>query len=205
MICFVYDANSVARTYIDDIGTITLTQLYNYPDSLIMIPEIAPIETTSAWLSLCDEGLIGNDQYQLAQTLLEDDINSGKFKLVDFELQHISVARRLLERHRPIPGVRRKLKGADSVYLATAVLLADSMRPGGVRVILVTSDMALYQSALSEPNLEAFHFWTCQCSKCGRIDIPTKMKEHQCPDPTCDFVCFPCCLANCKSVYVVGF
>ena len=205
MICFVYDANSVARTYIDDMGTANLTQLYNYPDSLIMMPEIAPIETTSAWLSLCDEGLISNDQYQVAQTLLEDDINSGKFKLVDFELHHISVARQLLERHRPIPGVRRKLKGADSVYLATAVLLADSMKPAGVRVILITSDMALYQSALSEPNLEAFHFWTCQCPKCGQIDIPTKMKKHQCSNPRCTFACFPCCLTNCKSVYVVKF
>jgi len=124
---------------------------------------------------------------------------------VDFELQYISVARRLLERHRPIPGVRRKLKGADSVYLATAVLLAESLKPSGVRVILVTSDMALYQSALPEPNVEAFHFWTCQCPKCGRIDIPTKMKEHQCPNPKCTFACIPCCLANCKSAYVVGF
>jgi hypothetical protein len=205
MICFVYDANSVARTYIDDIGTANLTQLYNYPDSLIMMPEIAPIETTSAWLSLCDEGFISNDQYQVVQTLLKDDINRGKFKLVDFELRHISVARQLLERYRPIPGVRRKLKGADSVYLATAVLLADSMKPAGARVILVSSDIALYQSALSEPNLEAFHFWTCQCPKCGQIDIPTKMKEHQCPNPTCAFACFPCCLANCESVYVVRF
>jgi hypothetical protein len=102
MICFVYDANSVARTYIDDIGTANLMQLYNYPDSLIMMPEIAPIETTSAWLSLCDEGVISSDQYQLAQTLLEDDINSGKFKLVDFELHHVFVVRQLLEHHRPI-------------------------------------------------------------------------------------------------------
>jgi len=202
---FVYDANAVARIYFPDIGTYNLKQIVSLPDKAILIPRLAQIESCSAFLEAVDQGHITQREYNFVKQRLNSDIARNILQVVELDDKQALKAQELLERHRPIPGVRRKLKGADSVYLATAVLLADSMKPAGVRVILVTSDIALYQSALSEPNLEAFHFWTCQCPKCGRIDIPAKMKEHQCPNPKCAFACIPCCLANCKSEYVVRF
>ncbi|MFQ6044040.1 MAG: type II toxin-antitoxin system VapC family toxin [Candidatus Poribacteria bacterium] len=202
---FVYDANAVARIYFPDIGTDNLKQIASLPDKAILIPRLAQIESCSAFLEAVDQGHITQREYNFVKRRLNSDIARDVLQVVELDNKQALKAQELLERHRPIPGVRRKLKGADSVYLATAVLLADSMKPVDVRVILVTSDMALYQSALSEPNVEAFHFWTCQCPKCGQIDIPTKMKEHQCPNPKCTFACISCCLANCKSAYVVGF
>ena len=70
MIWFVYDANAIARTYINDIGSRNLKQIYGYPDSEIIILEIAPVEATSALLQTVDMNLITMIQYQLARMLL---------------------------------------------------------------------------------------------------------------------------------------
>jgi len=207
MIWFVYDANAVARTYIDDIGSRNLKQIYGYPDSRIIIPEIAPIEATSALLQTVDMNLITMAQYQLARELLNHDIGDRKFDTIDFDDNQSNIARSLLERYRSISGVRRALKGADSIYLATAVHIALTTKSTDMRVMLVTSDTALYQAASSESNIEAFHFWTCDMGcDCGVSVIPRKGKPTQ-PNacPSCGKICPECRFDLCPSKYVASF
>jgi len=207
MIWFVYDANAVARTYINDIGSRNLKQIYGYPDSKIIIPEIASVEATSALLQTVDMNLITMIQYQLARMLLNHDIGIRKFDTIDFDANQSNIARLLLERYRPVPGVRRALKGVDSIYLATAVYTALTTKPASIRVILITSDMALYQAASAEPDIEAFHFWTCDMGcDCGVSVIPRKGKPRR-PNtcPSCGKVCPECKFDLCTSKYVVSF
>jgi len=207
MIWFVYDANAIARTYINDIGSRNLKQIYGYPDSEIIILEIAPVEATSALLQTVDMNLITMIQYQLARMLLNHDIGIRKFDTIDFDANQSNIARLLLERYRPIPGVRRALRGVDSIYLATAVHIALTTKPTGVRVILITSYMALYQAASAEPDIEAFHFWTCDMGcDCGVSVIPRKGKPtllNTCP--SCEKVCHECRFDLCPSKHIVNF
>ena len=116
----------------------------------------------------------------------------------------ILTAQRLLGRYCPMPGVRRKLKGADSIYLATAVHLARLLKPLNGRIILVTSDQALYQAAQAEPEVEAFHFWTCDLGcACGVAIIPVKGQRNTCPH--CGQACALCQYEGCPSRYTVAF
>jgi len=132
--------------YFPDIGTRNLLQIYAYPDSKILVPHIAYPETTSVLISALNQSLIDDHQYRLAKAGLSDDLLSRKILLVETSDAHVSASTKLLEKHKRQPG-RMKLSGADALYLALALQLASSLQSFGGRVILVTSDGAIYNSA----------------------------------------------------------
>ena len=203
MIWFVLDANAIARCYFHDIGTRNLLQILRYPESEFIVPDLAQIEAVSATLSCRNEGFLSDDEADAVIGRIAMDFLSGKLVKVDVEEACIQESIRLLKTHKGEPG--RNLSAMDAVYLAVACRLGRAVSPERAKVILVTSDMALYRCALAEASIEAFHFWTCQCPKCGTVLIPTKGKKHHCPGPDCDFECLPCSLANCRSAYTVSF
>ena len=209
MIYFVLDACALARIYFPDIGTRNLLQIYDYPDSKILIPHIAYSETISALISTLNQHLIDDNQYRLAKATLSSDLLSRKISPVGITDNHVSASGWLLEKHKPQPG-RMRLGGADALYLALALKLGSSLQRFGGRVVLVTSDGALYNSALEEPDIEVFHFWTCDLGcQCGTVWIPTK-GSPQPPTPsntclTCGSTCDPCSVERCPSRYQVSF
>jgi predicted nucleic acid-binding protein len=209
MIYFVLDACALARIYFPDIGTRNLLQIYDYPDSKILIPHLAYSETISVLISALNQHFIDDDQYRLAKARLSSDLLSRKILSVEVTDVHISASGRLLEKHKRQPG-RMKLGGADALYLALALQLASSLQHFGGRVILVTSDGALYSAALDEPDIEAFHFWTCDLGcQCGTVWTPIK-GAPQPPKPsntcsTCGATCDICCEERCPSKYRVSF
>jgi len=195
--------------YFPDIGTRNLLQIYAYPDSKILVPHIAYPETTSVLISALNQSLIDDHQYRLAKAGLSDDLLSRKILLVETSDAHVSASTKLLEKHKRQPG-RMKLSGADALYLALALQLASSLQSFGGRVILVTSDGALYNSALDESGIEAFHFWTCDLGcQCDTTWIPIK-GSPQSPKPSntcpvCGVTCDPCSVERCPSRYQVSF
>lgn len=208
MITFLFDACALARRYFEDIGTANIDQIYRYPGSTIAIPNLAYAETTSAIISAYNAGLLDEDNLDDALALLDSDILALRFIKVKVDDEHVFDAAVLLRRHKVVPtgqvGTGKAgIGGADAVYLAIALSLTREARTVGDRLILVTSDGALYQSALDEPELEAFHFWTCQCSSCGHIRIPIKAQDNACP--VCGKLCQPCKLENCDSTFRVDF
>ncbi|MBC8448952.1 MAG: type II toxin-antitoxin system VapC family toxin [Chloroflexi bacterium] len=203
MIWFVLDANAIARCYFQDIGTQNLLQILRYPDSEFIVPDLAQVEAVSATLSCGNAGLLSDDEADAVIGRIAMDFLSGKLVKVDVEEICIQESIRLLKTHKGAPG--RNLGAMDALYLAVACRLSQIVSPAEAKVTLVTSDMALYNCALAEPAVEAFHFWTCQCPQCGIVLIPSKAKAHHCPGPDCDFECLPCSLANCRSAYTVSF
>lgn len=209
MIYFVLDACTLARIYFPDIGTRNLLQIYDYPDSRILIPHIAYTETISVLISALNQRLINDNQYRLTRAALSSDLLSRKIVSIEVTDAHISTSGRLLERHKRQPG-KMKLSGADALYLALALQLASSIQRFDGRVILVTSDGALYKSALDEPDIEVFHFWTCDLGcQCGTILIPVKGSPRP-PKPantcsTCGATCDICSVERCPSNYQVSF
>jgi len=209
MIYFVLDACALARIYFPDIGTRNLLQIYDYPDSKILVPHIAYSETISVLISTLNQRLIDDSQYRLAKARLSSDLLSRKILSVTITDVHVSASEQLLEKHKRQPG-RMKLGGADALYLALALQLATSLQRFGGRVVLVTSDGALYNSALDEPDIEVFHFWTCDLGcRCGTVWIPIKgsprppRPSNTCP--TCGATCDPCSVERCPSRYQVSF
>jgi len=202
MIYFVLDANAAARCYFDDIGTGNMMQILAYSDSLFVVPNIIRVEVTSALLASMNEGLLSRDEVDSAIANMGRDFSRPSFVPIRVSDWHLDAAVELLRTHKGLPG--RNIGGVDAIYLAIACHFG-RMAPPEDKVILVTSDMALYNCALAEPGIEAFHFWTCQCPKCGTVLIPAKGRDHHCPGPDCDFECLPCSLANCRSVYTVSF
>ena len=209
MIYFVLDACALARIYFPDIGTRNLLQIYNYPDSKILVPHIAYSETISVLISALNQRLIDDNQYRLTKAGLSSDLLSGKILSVEITDVHISASEQLLEKHKRQPG-KMKLGGADALYLALALQLASSLQRFGGRVVLVTSDSALYSAALAESGIEAFHFWTCDLGCwCGTVWIPIKGSpqppklSNTCP--SCGTTCEPCSVERCLSRYQVSF
>jgi len=209
MIYFVLDACALARIYFPDIGTRNLLQIYDYPGSKIFVPHIAYSETISVLISALNQRLIDDNQYRLTKAGLSSDLLSGKILSVEITDVHISASERLLEKHKRQPG-KMKLGGADTLYLALALQLASSLQRFGGRVILVTSDNALYNAALDESDIEAFHFWTCDLGcRCGTVWIPIKGS----PQPpklsntcsSCGATCESCGVERCPSGYQVSF
>ncbi len=208
MISFLLDACAMARHYFPDIGTANVDQIFAYPNSIEVIPNLARVETASAMIATFNSGVIGKDVLDLALTTFLDDVQKHKIIEVEVSDQHISDGIHLLQRHKYIPRGQRGtgkagIGGADAVYLAIALSLMREAKETGDRVILVTSDWALYQSALDEPELDVFHFWTCQCGECGNVRIPTKAQDNVCP--VCGKRCQPCRFENCDSTFTVNF
>lgn len=208
MITFLFDACTLARRYFEDIGTANVDQICRYPDSVVAIPNLAYAETTSTIITAHNTGLINEDELGNALTLLDSEVLDSSFTKVKVDDEHIFDAAVLLKQHKIIPKGRTgtgkaAIGGADAVYLAIALALTQEAQRVGDRLILVTSDGALYQSALDEPELEAFHFWTCQCSSCGHIHIPVKARDNVCP--VCGKLCQPCKFENCDSAFKVNF
>jgi len=209
MIYFVLDACALARIYFPDIGTRNLLQIYDYPGSKIFVPHIAYSETISVLISALNQRLIDDNQYRLTKAGLSSDLLSGKILSVEITDVHISASERLLEKHKRQPG-KMKLGGADTLYLALALQLASSLQRFGGRVILVTSDNALYNAALDESDIEAFHFWTCDLGcRCGTVWIPIKGSlqppklSNTCS--SCGATCESCGVERCPSGYQVSF
>jgi hypothetical protein len=70
----------------------------------------------------------------------------------------------------------------------------------------VTSDSALYNSALDEPGIKAFHFWTCDLGcQCGTVWVPIKGSKSPNTCPTCGATCDSCSVERCPSKYQVSF
>jgi len=208
MITFLFDACALARRYFEDIGTANVDQICRYPDSSIAFPNLAYAEATSAIIAAHNAGLLDANELDNALSLLDADVLSAAFIKVKVDDEHISNAATLLRRHKCVPRGQRgtgkaAIGGADAVYLAIALALAREAKKAEDRLILVTSDWALYQSALDEPELEVFHFWTCQCSDCGNVRIPVKAQDNVCP--VCGKPCRPCRLENCDSTFTMGF
>jgi len=206
MIYFVLDACALARIYVPDIGTRNLLQIRDYPDSKLVVPNLAYSETISALVSFINQGLIDEDQYRLAKSGLSTDFLTNKVISAEITDADIKQSEQLLERHKRQPG-RMRLSGADSLYLALASRMSPLLKTLGGRVILVTSDGALYDSALAESEIEAFHFWTCDMGcQCGSEFIPVKGKPKE-PNscPRCGQICPECCYDLCPSTYKVHF
>lgn len=208
MISFLLDACAAARHYFPDIGTNNVDQIFTYPDSTSVIPNFARAETVSAMIAAFNGGLIDSEVLDLALTTFLDDIQERKLIEIKVKDQHISDGVHLLQRHKVIPRGQQGtgkagIGGADAVYLAIARALTREARKMDDRVILITSDGALYQSALDEPGVEVFHFWTCQCSTCSNVRVPVKAKDIICP--VCGKQCRPCQFEHCESTFTVDF
>lgn len=206
MITFLFDACALARRYFEDIGTANVDQICRYPDGSIAFPNLAYAEATSAIIAAHNAGLLDKDELDNALSLLNADVLSATFVKIKVDDEHISDAAVLLRRHKCVPrgqmGTGKAgIGGADAIYLAIALSLAREAKKTGDRLVFVTSDWALYQSALDEPELAVFHFWTCQCNVCGNVRIPVKARDNVCP--VCGKTCQPCRFENCDSTFAV--
>lgn len=208
MILFVLDACAAARRYFPDIGTANIDQIFDYPDSLLVLPNIARAEVVSAIIAAYNAILIDESKLNLAMSRFAIDHQIGKYQIVRVSDAYIDKSIRLLRKHKMVPhgthGTGKAgIGGADSIILSIGVELSKLARHSGDRVIFVTSDWALYSAAIEEPDLEVFHFWTCECSNCGHIRIPKKGCREVCP--SCGKVCSICQLSVCDSRYVARF
>ena len=153
--------------------------------------------------------IITTEQFQEAGRLLARDLSTTKIAGLEVTAHLAAVAAKLVEKHKMRAG-RGKLSGADAVYLALAVDLAEKLIDSANRVILVTSDGPLYESAMDEPEVEAFHFWTSDFgSQCYTVWTPRQGSPHP-PKlantcPTCGTTCDPCSVQTCPSTYRVAF
>ncbi len=80
MIIFVLDACAIARIYFEDIGTRNILQVYNYPDSLLMVPNFAYCKSISAMISALNNRDINVQQYTVAKAGLAYDFNIEKIQ-----------------------------------------------------------------------------------------------------------------------------
>lgn len=206
MILFVLDACAIARVYFKDIGTRNMRQIYVHPQSQMIVPSVALCEVLSTLISAYNNRVLDETQYRASLAAFEGDLKTGKIRSFNVVPAVIELARDLICKHKVQPG-RMGLGGADSIYLALALHLARTVKSYGWRVILVTSDGALYNSAMDESELEAFHFWTCDMGcDCGIELIPIKGKPvspNTCPK--CGKVCSECRYDLCPSRYKVTF
>ena len=208
MIFFVLDACAAARRYFPDIGTANIDQIFDYPDSILVLPNIARSEVVSAIIAAYNATLIDEPKLNLALSRFAIDHQIGKYQIVRVSDVYIDKSIRLLRKHKMVPhgsyGTGKAgIGGADSIILSVGVELGKSVHHSGDRVIFVTSDWALYSAAKDEVDLEVFHFWTCECRDCGYIRIPKKERREVCPN--CRKVCSICQLSICDSRYVVRF
>ncbi len=206
MILFVLDACAVARVYFRDIGTRNMRQIYAYPQSQMIVPSVALCEILSTLISAYNNRVLDGTQYRASRAAFEGDLKRGKIRSFNVVPAVIELARELICKHKVQSG-KMGLGGADSIYLALALHLARIVKSHGWRVILVTSDGALYNSAMDEPELETFHFWTCDMGcNCGVEVIPIKGKPispNTCPN--CGKACPECRYDLCPSRYKVTF
>lgn len=208
MISFLLDACAVARRYFPDIGTANIDQIFAYPNSIRVIPNLARVEAVSAMIAAFNSGVIDREVLDLALTTFLDDVREHAVVEVEVSDQHVSGGIHLLQKHKYVPRGQKgtgkaSIGGVDAVYLDIALMLTREAKRLGDKLILVTSDWALYQSALDEPELETFHFWTCQCSACGNARVPTKERDNVCP--ACGKSCRPCRFESCDSTFAVNF
>ena len=174
---FVLDACAAARRYFLDIGTANIDQIFDYPDSLLVLPNIARAEVVSAIIATYNATLIDEPKFNLAMSRFAIDHQVGKYQIIRVNDAHIGRSVRLLRKHKMVPhgthGTGKAgIGGADSIILSVGVQLAQLVHHSGDRVIFITSDWALYSAAKEEPDLDVFHFWTRECTNCGFIRIP---------------------------------
>lgn len=67
MILFVLDACAAVRRYFPDIGTANIDQIFDYPDSLLVLPNIARAEVVSAIIAAYNAILIDESKLNLSQ------------------------------------------------------------------------------------------------------------------------------------------
>jgi hypothetical protein len=118
MILFVPDACGVARLYFNDIGTRNMLQIYRYPRSRILVPNIAHCEVLSTMISAYNNRVIDQAYYQASRHAFEGDLKRNKITVLNTSPDIVSLARDLICKHKVQPG-RMALGGADSIYLAT--------------------------------------------------------------------------------------
>jgi len=208
MIFFVLDACAAARRYFPDIGTANIDRIFDYPDSLLVLPNIARAEIVSAIIAAYNATLIDEQKLNLAMSKFAIDHQMEKYQIIRVNDAHIDKGIRLLRKHKMVPhgthGTGKAgIGGADSIILSVGVELTKLVNRSVERVIFITSDWALYSSAKEERNLEVFHFWTCECRNCGHVRIPKKGRKELCPN--CGKVCLICQLSVCDSRYAVRF
>jgi len=208
MILFVMDACAAARRYFSDIGTANIDQIFAYPDSVLVIPNIARSEAVSAMIAAYNAMLIDEEMRDSAIVQFANDVQNEMLLELKVNDAHIAESIRLLQRHKAVPrGVhgtgKASIGGADAIILAAATELSSSAKQWDDRAILVTSDRALYNATVDEPEVEVFHFWTCECADCGNVRIPMKGRKETCP--ACGKICPICELNVCDSKYTVTF
>lgn len=202
MIVFVLDACALARIYFEDIGAKNMRQIADYPSSVLIVPNLAHCEAVSAMTSALNNRQMDATQYATVKGALAGNFHTGKIRALLVEDDIVTLGTQLLEKHKVRSG-KMALGGVDVLYLALALNLARQMKPFGIRTVLTTSDRALYNSALDEPELEAFHFWTCDLG-CGCTSIiPIKGQANSCPQ--CGRTCAPCRIDLCSSTYQIVF
>ncbi len=176
-------------------------------EKIVSIVQRLP-EMKKAEIATYNATLIDEPKFNLAMSRFAIDHQMGKYQIIRVNDAHIGRSVRLLRKHKMVPhgthGTGKAgIGGADSIILSVGVQLAQLVHHSGDGVIFVTSDWALYIAAKEEPDLEVFHFWTCECRNCGHLRIPKKGRREICPN--CGKVCSICQLSVCDSKYAVRF
>lgn len=80
MIFFVLDSCAAARRYFPDIGTANIDRIFNYPDSLLALPNIARAEVVSTIIAAYNATLIDEPKLNLAMSKFAIDHQMGKYQ-----------------------------------------------------------------------------------------------------------------------------
>ena len=184
-LCFVLDANAMARRFFDDIGKRNIDAIFNRTNSTYIVPDICIVETCSALLASYNEGIITDIDYQSAKSALFNMIDKGEINVVtiyDYTKDSIS----LLEKYKSQPS--KGFNGVDAIYILCSKKIADNLANTVAKVIFVTSDNKLYNAAKDESSFESFHFWTCDLGGCTCAPfIPKKNdSDRNAEYKTCD-------------------
>ncbi|MBC8234479.1 hypothetical protein H8E77_33435 [bacterium] len=98
MIFFVLDACAAARRYFPDIGTANIDQIFDYPDSILVLPNIARSEVVSAIIAAYNATLIDEPKLNLAMSRFAIDHQIRKYQIVRVIDVYIDKSIRLLRK-----------------------------------------------------------------------------------------------------------
>ena len=197
MIHLFLDACALARRYFTDTGSRNIGQLFALDDAANVTDILAIAETAGALRATLEDSRLGNfgrPQFDAAFALLMNHWRA-QYEVLQIDERAANDAASLIFRH--------NLRGADALHLALALRYNATVRsiPREDAVVLVTSDPQLVSAAAAE-GLEVFHFWRCQCPKCGLEFVPRKNAKTPHTHPGCDFSC-RCGKDQCTSVYQI--
>ena len=197
MIHLFLDACALVRRYFTDVGSRSIDQLLALQDAAYVTDILAIPEAAGAL-----RGTLGDTrfpefrqpEFDAAFGLL---INHWRTQYEVLQIDEFAAndAMSLIYRH--------NLRGGDALHLALALRYNATVRSvsGEDAVVLVTSDPQFVSAAAAE-GLKVFHFWRCQCPRCGLEFVPRKNAKTPQTHPGCDFSC-RCGKDQCTSVYQI--